>query len=157
MLTNIIENLDEESVRVLEVLACWNKKPVPWVIDAVIREMLDGEEKARLIKEYIRGFSESDFKFEYLTLKGDDSVEKPKADWRPLPDKLPDPAPLPDYETPEKPITGRFKVETVIEKPRKKPGRKPKTLKEFVDGTAKEVRQAEKMSKDEFVEFFGGK
>lgn len=43
-------------------------------------------------------------------------------------------------ETPEQP------------KVRKKPGRKPKTLKEFVDGTAREVRQAEKMSKDEFVE-----
>ena len=48
-------------------------------------------------------------------------------------------------ETPEQP------------KVRKKPGRKPKTLKEFADGTAKEVRQAEKMSKDEFVEYFGGK
>lgn len=48
-------------------------------------------------------------------------------------------------ETPEQP------------KVRKKPGRKPKTLKEFVDGTAREVRQAEKMSKDEFVDYFGGK
>lgn len=51
---------------------------------------------------------------------------------------------------------------TMIETPeqpkvRKKPGRKPKTLKEFVDGTAKEVHQAEKMSKDEFVDYFGGK
>ena len=52
---------------------------------------------------------------------------------------------LADIETPEQP------------KVRKKPGRKPKTLKEFVDGTAREVRQAEKMSKDEFVEYFGGK
>ena len=26
----------------------------------------------------------------------------------------------------------------------------------FVDGTAREVRQAEKMSKDEFVDYFGG-
>lgn len=146
MLTKIIENLDEESVRVLEVLACWNKKPVPWVIDAVIREMLDGEEKARLIKEYIRGFSESDFKFEYLTLKGDDSVEKvdPVKD---LAEKVAPIAKMFDspIETPEQP------------KVRKKPGRKPKTLKEFVDGTVKEVRQAEKMSKDEFVEYFGGK
>ena len=52
---------------------------------------------------------------------------------------------LATIETPEQPMV------------RKKPGRKPKTLKEFVDGTAREVRQAEKMSKDEFVEFFGGK
>jgi len=54
------------------------------------------------------------------------------------------PFPVP-IETPEQP------------KIRKKPGRKPKTLKEFVDGTAREVRQAEKMSKDEFVDYFGGK
>ena len=54
------------------------------------------------------------------------------------------PYPVP-IETPEQP------------KVRKKPGRKPKTLKEFVDGTAREVRQAEKMSKDEFVDYFGGK
>lgn len=54
------------------------------------------------------------------------------------------PYPVP-IETPEQP------------KIRKKPGRKPKTLKEFVDGTAREVRQADKMSKDEFVEYFGGK
>lgn len=66
-------------------------------------------------------------------------VEKPEQLPRPLPDF--DPA----IETPEQP------------KVRKKPGRKPKTLKEFVDGTAREVRQAEKMSKDEFVEYFGGK
>lgn len=65
-------------------------------------------------------------------------VEKPEQLPRPLPDF--DPA----IETHEQP------------KVRKKPGRKPKTLKEFVDGTAKEVRQAEKMSKDEFVEYFGG-
>lgn len=52
---------------------------------------------------------------------------------------------LATIETPEQP------------KVRKKPGRKPKTLKEFADGTAREVRQAEKMSKDEFVEYFGGK
>lgn len=52
---------------------------------------------------------------------------------------------LADIETPEQP------------KVRKKPGRKPKTLKEFVDGTAREVRQAEKMSKDEFADYFGGK
>ncbi len=75
---------------------------------------------------------------------------EPKDDlaWRPLPEKV-EPAPLPDFdpaiETPEQP------------KIRKKPGRKPKTLKEFVDGTAREVRQAEKMSKDEFVDYFGGK
>lgn len=54
------------------------------------------------------------------------------------------PFPVP-IETPEQP------------KIRKKPGRKPKTLKEFVDGTAREVRQAEKMRKDEFVDYFGGK
>lgn len=48
-------------------------------------------------------------------------------------------------------------IEIPEKKIRKKPGRKPKTLKEFVDGTAREVRQAEKMSKDEFVEYFGGK
>ena len=45
-------------------------------------------------------------------------------------------------ETPEQP------------KVRKKPGRKPKN---FVEDTIREVRQNEKMSKDEFVEFFGGK
>lgn len=67
------------------------------------------------------------------------NIEKPEQLPRPLPDF--DPA----IETPEQP------------KVRKKPGRKPKTLKEFVDGTAKEVRQAEKMSKDEFVDYFGGK
>lgn len=76
------------------------------------------------------------------------SEEEPKAAFRPLPEKV-EPAPLPDFdpaiETPEQP------------KIRKKPGRKPKTLKEFVDGTAREVRQAEKMSKDEFVDYFGGK
>lgn len=44
-------------------------------------------------------------------------------------------------ETPEQP------------KIRKKPGRKPKN---FVEDTVREVRQAEKMSKDEFVEYFGG-
>lgn len=45
-------------------------------------------------------------------------------------------------ETPEQP------------KIRKKPGRKPRN---FVEDTVREVRQAEKMSKDEFVEYFGGK
>lgn len=45
-------------------------------------------------------------------------------------------------ETPEQP------------KVRKKPGRKPRN---FVEDTVREVRQAEKMSKDEFVEYFGGK
>lgn len=45
-------------------------------------------------------------------------------------------------ETPEQP------------KVRKKPGRKPKN---FVEDTIREVRQAEKMSKDEFVDYFGGK
>lgn len=40
------------------------------------------------------------------------------------------------------------------EKIRKKPGRKPKN---FVEDTIREVRQAEKMSKEEFVEYFGGK
>lgn len=52
------------------------------------------------------------------------------------------PRPLPDFETPEQP------------KIRKKPGRKPRN---FVEDTVREVRQAEKMSKDEFVECFGGK
>lgn len=81
-------------------------------------------------------------------LETKDETPEPKAAFRPLPEKI-EPAPLPDFdpaiETPEQP------------KIRKKPGRKPKTLKEFVDGTAREVRQAEKMSKDEFVEYFGGK
>lgn len=63
-------------------------------------------------------------------------VEKPEQLPRPLPDF--DPA----IETPEQP------------KVRKKPGRKPKN---FVEDTVMEVRQAEKMSKDEFVEYFGGK
>lgn len=76
------------------------------------------------------------------------SEEEPKAAFRPLPEKI-EPRPLPGFdpaiETHEQP------------KIRKKPGRKPKTLKEFVDGTAREVRQAEKMSKDEFVDYFGGK
>ena len=63
-------------------------------------------------------------------------VEKPEQLPRPLPDF--DPA----IETPEQP------------KVRKKPGRKPKN---FVEDTVREVRQAEKMSKDEFVEYFGGK
>lgn len=67
-----------------------------------------------------------------MTLK----VEKPEQLPRPLPDF--DPA----IETPEQP------------KIRKKPGRKPKN---FVEDTVREVRQAEKMSKDEFVEYFGGK
>lgn len=49
---------------------------------------------------------------------------------------------LATIETPEQP------------KVRKKPGRKPKN---FVEDTVREVRQAEKMSKDEFVEYFGGK
>ena len=49
---------------------------------------------------------------------------------------------LATIETPEQP------------KVRKKPGRKPKN---FVEDTIREVRQNEKMSKDEFVEFFGGK
>ena len=44
-------------------------------------------------------------------------------------------------ETPEQP------------KIRKKPGRKPKN---FVEDTIREVKQNEKMSKEEFVEFFGG-
>ena len=69
------------------------------------------------------------------------SEEEPKAAFRPLPEKV-EPAPLPDFETPEQP------------KIRKKPGRKPKN---FVEDTVREVRQAEKMSKDEFVEYFGGK
>lgn len=43
------------------------------------------------------------------------------------------------------------------EKPRKKPGRKPKTVEQWASDTAREVRQAEKMSKGEFVEYFGGK
>ena len=50
---------------------------------------------------------------------------------------------LANYETPEK--------------PRKKPGRKPKTVEQWASDTAREVRQAEKMSKGEFVEYFGGK
>ena len=61
-----------------------------------------------------------------------------------------------EKEKEELPNMMLFKTET-HEKPRKKPGRKPKTLKEFVDDTAMEVRQADKMSKDEFVEYFGGK
>lgn len=63
-------------------------------------------------------------------------VEKPEQLPRPLPDF--DPA----IETPEQP------------KIRKRPGRKPRN---FVEDTVREVRQAEKMSKDEFVDYFGGK
>lgn len=66
-------------------------------------------------------------------------VEKPEQLPRPLPDF--DPA----IETPEQP------------KVRKKPGRKPKTVEQWASDTAREVRQAEKMSKGEFVEYFGGK
>ncbi len=54
------------------------------------------------------------------------------------------PYPIP-IETPEQP------------KVRKKPGRKPKTVEQWASDTAREVRQAEKMSKNEFVEYFGGK
>lgn len=63
-------------------------------------------------------------------------VEKPEQLPRPLPDF--DPA----IETPEQP------------KVRKKPGRKPRN---FVEDTVREVRLADKMSKDEFVDYFGGK
>ena len=38
-----------------------------------------------------------------------------------------------------------------VKKPRKKPGRKPKN---FVEDTIREVKQNEKMSKDEFVDYF---
>lgn len=65
------------------------------------------------------------------------NIKKPEQLPRPLPDF--DPA----IETPEK--------------VRKKPGRKPKTVEQWASDTAREVRQAEKMSKDEFVEYFGGK
>lgn len=60
------------------------------------------------------------------------------------PEQLPRPLPYfdPAIETPEQP------------KVRKKPGRKPKN---FVEDTIREVRQNEKMSKDEFVDYFGGK
>ena len=44
-------------------------------------------------------------------------------------------------------------IEIPEQKIRKKPGRKPKN---FVEDTIREVKQNEKMSKDEFVEFFGG-
>lgn len=62
----------------------------------------------------------------------------------------------------EKPETCKTVQPTVSqietpEKPRKKPGRKPKTVEQWASDTAREVRQAEKMSKGEFVEYFGGK
>ena len=44
-------------------------------------------------------------------------------------------------------------IEIPEQKIRKKPGRKPKN---FVEDTIREVKQNEKMSKEEFVEFFGG-
>ena len=45
-------------------------------------------------------------------------------------------------------------IEIPEQKIRKKPSRKPKN---FVEDTIREVRQNEKMSKDEFVDYFGGK
>lgn len=70
--------------------------------------------------------------------------------YKEAPARLPDPAPLPDFdpkaETPEQP------------KQRKKPGPKPK--KKTVGDVAREIEETEregKMSRDEFVEYFGGK
>lgn len=55
-------------------------------------------------------------------------------------------------EEPEAPESTPFAAETP-EKPKRRGGRPRKSLTQFVE----EVHEADKMSKDEFVEYFGGK
>lgn len=111
-------------------------------VNGIINAAIDAKRKndAALIED-IKALAERVKK----RLSGEPEEEKPETIKAQAEKLLTDTAVGNVIETPEQP------------KVRKKPGRKPKTLKEFVDGTAKEVRQAEKMSKDEFVEYFGGK
>ncbi len=69
---NILEYLEEDYARALDVLAAWNKKPVSWVVDAIIRKTFTEEEKARLIKDYIDVFPACSFEWEYFTLPDDE-------------------------------------------------------------------------------------
>lgn len=124
--------MTNEQKRMLRVVAAYNDITEEQAEKAIVEDFLNW-----LLKDDSNPLSN-------MALKVEKPEPKDNSAWRPLPEKV-EPAPLPDFETPEQP------------KVRKKPGRKPKTLKEFVDGTAREVRQAEKMSKDEFVEYFGGK
>ena len=118
--------MTNEQKRMLRVVAAYN-------------DCTEEEAEKAMVEDWLVRLMENPFTPDSLEL------HIKKSAFKPLPETMPAPCPLPDYEAPEQP------------KVRKKPGRKPKTLKEFVDGTAREVRQAEKMSKDEFVDYFGGK
>lgn len=121
--------MTNEQKRMLRVVAAYNDITEEQAEKAIVADFLNW-----LLKDDSNPLSNMALKVEKHTIKELENVA----------DVLLGNKPYPAIETPEQP------------KVRKKPGRKPKTLKEFVDGTAREVRQAEKTSKDEFVEFFGG-
>ena len=123
--------MTNEQKRMLRVVAAYNDITEEQAEKAIVEDFLNW-----LLKDDSNPLSNMALKVEKHTIKELENT----ADI--LLGNKPYPVPI---ETPEQP------------KVRKKPGRKPKTLKEFVDGTAREVRQAEKMSKDEFVDYFGGK
>lgn len=132
--------MTNEQKRMLRVVAAYNDITEEQAEKAIVEDFLNW-----LLKDDSNPLSNMALKVEKHTIKELEHTADILLGNKPYPA----PRPLPDFdpaiETPEQP------------KVRKKPGRKPKTLKEFVDGTAREVRQAEKMSKDEFVEYFGGK
>ena len=117
--------LTNDEKRMLRVVAAYN-------------DCTEEEAEKAIVKTFLSDLLNDDKSA--IALLGLPIVEKVDPAWKPLPDKLPYPVPLPDYETPEKKI-------------RKRPGRKPKN---FVEDTIREVRQNEKMSKDEFMDYFGG-
>lgn len=123
--------MTNEQKRMLRLVAAYNDITEEQAEKAIVEDFLNW-----LLKDDSNPLSNMALKVEKHTIKELDNTADILLGNKPFPVQI---------ETPEQP------------KVRKKPGRKPKTLKEFVDGTAKEVRQAEKMSKDEFVEYFGGK
>lgn len=101
---------------------------------AVYNDITEDQAKAAILKDYLAFLAEGSRPICNLKLE---HIEEPKAAWKPLPEKDPKPAPLPDFE-----------------KPRKKPGPKPK--KQTVNEIAEEIEQTEtnaKMTKDEFIEY----
>lgn len=122
--------MTNEQKRMLRVVAAYNDITEEQAEKAIVEDFLNW-----LLKDDSNPLSNMALKVEKHTIKELENTADILLGNKPFPVQI---------ETPEQP------------KIRKKPGRKPKTLKEFVDGTAKEVRQAEKMSKDEFVDYFGG-
>lgn len=120
--------MTNEQKRMLRVVAAYNDITEEQAEKAIVEDFLNW-----LLKDDSNPLSNMALKVEKHTIKELENTADILLGNKPFPVQI---------ETPEQP------------KIRKRPGRKPKN---FVEDTVREVRQAEKMSKDEFVEYFGGK